>query len=80
MKKVLIVSPTILNKSGVPSVIMSIVRLLHKAYVFDIVVSRDDSGYYDEEFCSYGGKIIYCTEPNYKNNRILYPFKMLTSR
>ena len=58
MKKILIIADRDLGNSGVPAVIMSIVRGLHLNYVFDIVLFEESESVYDQEFSSYGGKII----------------------
>ena len=57
MKKVLLVSCEGLGNGGVQSVMMSIVRNLHKEYIFDILLFTSEDRYYDEEFLKYGGKI-----------------------
>ncbi len=56
-EKVLLVSSGGLKKSGVPSVLMTIVQGLNDRYVFDILVHTDEEGYFDKQFLSYGGKI-----------------------
>ena len=57
MKKVLLVAYEGLNKGGIQSVIMSIVRNLSDKYVFDIVLFTEEERYYDKDFMEYGGKI-----------------------
>lgn len=70
MKKVLEVAYPALNNSGVPAVIMGIVRELHNEFKFDILVFRTEVGYHEKEFKSYGGDvhIINCDK---KKNRII---------
>lgn len=55
--KVLLISSGGLMKSGVPSVLMTIVRALSDKYTFDILVHTDEEGFFDKEFLSYGGLI-----------------------
>lgn len=57
-KKILFVNSQCLQRGGIQSVVMSIVRGLSKEFTFDILVFSDEKGWYDEEFLSYGGKII----------------------
>lgn len=59
MKRVLIVADRDLGNSGVPAVIMSIVRGLHSKYVFDIIVFENTETAFTKEFLSYGGKIVH---------------------
>ena len=68
IKKILIIATNDLGKSGVPEVIMSIVRLLHDSFVFDILITRDNT-FYKEEFESYGGHVYTIFEKEY-NTRI----------
>lgn len=56
-KRVLIIAQHGLNKGGIQTVIMSIVRTLSEQYVFDIIVFSKDKRFYEEEFSNYGGKI-----------------------
>lgn len=58
MKKILLVSCGGLGNGGVQAVLMSIVRHLHMDYNFDILLFTRQKRYYDDEFLSYGGKII----------------------
>jgi glycosyltransferase EpsF len=82
MKKILEVAYPALNNSGVPAVIMGIVRELHNECKFDVLVFRSDIGYHKEEFESYGGKIhiINCDKKKsrIKNiiEKITRPFKL----
>ena len=64
-KRVLLIATNDLGKSGVPEVIMSIVRLLHNDYIFDIVITRNNT-YYKSEFESYGGFVYLIEEKKYK--------------
>ena len=63
--KVLLVSSGGLSKSGVPSVIMTIVDGLKDSYDFDILLHTDNPGYYDQQFISYGGKIFRCPKKHF---------------
>lgn len=56
-QKVLFVVNHELDKAGVPTVIMNIVRSLKAEFTFDVLMFTKTEGYYDEEFLSYGGKI-----------------------
>ena len=56
-EKVLLVSSGGLDKSGVPSVLMTIVQNLHERFTFDILVHTDEEGFFEKQFLSYGGKI-----------------------
>lgn len=55
--KILQVSCNGLTNGGVQQVIMSIVRNLSDEYQFDILTFTKGKEYYDDEFCTYGGKI-----------------------
>lgn len=55
--KVLEVAFPALNNSGVPAVIMGIVRNLHSSFDFDVLVFRREAGYHENEFLTYGGQI-----------------------
>lgn len=57
MEKILLVAQEGLNKGGVQTVIMSIVRNLSHKYQFDIILFTNEERFYDEEFESYGGQI-----------------------
>ena len=57
MEKILLVAQEGLNKGGVQTVIMSIVKNLHHKYKFDIILFTNEVRYYDNEFESFGGKI-----------------------
>ena len=55
--KVLEVAFPALNNSGVPAVIMGIVRNLYSSFDFDVLVFRREAGYHENEFLTYGGQI-----------------------
>ena len=55
--KILIVAQEGLNKGGVQTVIMSLVRNLSSKYQFDIILFTKETRFYDQEFLSYGGRI-----------------------
>ena len=57
-EKILLVSCEGLGKGGVQLVLMNAVRMLSHKYTFDIILFTDEKRYYDDEFESYGGKII----------------------
>ena len=57
-EKILLVSCEGLGKGGVQTVLMNIVRQLSHKYTFDIILFTDEKRYYEDEFESYGGKII----------------------
>ena len=69
-EKILIIAANDLGKSGVPNVIMQIVRNLSEKYTFDILLTRN-SDYYKREFLSYGGKIFTLNELK-PSNKIKY--------
>lgn len=46
-----------LGNGGVQTVIMNIVRNMHKEYLFDILLLTSEKRYYDDEFLTYGGEI-----------------------
>ena len=56
-KRVLLVASGGLDKSGVPTVIMTIVRALREDYNFDILLGTREEGYFEPEFRQYGGRI-----------------------
>jgi len=58
MKKALMVSCEGLGRGGVQAVMMGIVRQLRDEYQFDMLLFTREVRYYDEEFLSYGGKIL----------------------
>lgn len=57
-KRVLMVSCGGLGHGGVQSIMMGIVRNLSNQYLFDMMVFTSEKRYYDDEFLTYGGKII----------------------
>ena len=65
-KRILLIAANDLGNSGVPGVIMSIVRNLSDKYIFDIVITRENY-YHRNEFLSFGGKIFLIKEREYKN-------------
>ncbi len=65
-KRVLFVFEDVLSHGGIQSVMMSIVRSLHKEYIFDIMLLKSSGGIYDDEFSSYGGTIFRL--PQYEGN------------
>lgn len=75
-KKILLANLQPLQRGGAQAVIMSIVRNLSDEYCFDILLFSSQRGWYDEEFESYGGKIIripnYEGENKFKNRADLY--------
>lgn len=69
-KRVLLVSCGGLGNGGVQAIMMGIVRNLSLEYHFDMLLFTSDKRHYDEEFLSYGGKILRI--PHYEgHNRIL---------
>ena len=67
-KRILLVNVQPLRRGGAQAVIMSIARNLSDEFCFDIALFSDEDGWYDEEFLSYGGKIIRI--PNYSGNNV----------
>ena len=67
MKKALMVSCEGLGRGGVQAVMMDVVRDLRDTYQFDMLLFTEQVRYYDEEFLSYGGKIIRIPFYNGKN-------------
>ncbi|MCM1450215.1 MAG: glycosyltransferase [Clostridiales bacterium] len=69
-KRVLLVSCGGLGNGGVQAIMMGIVRNLSSEYNFDMLLFTSEKRHYDDEFLSYGGKIIRI--PHYEgNNRLL---------
>ena len=64
-EKVLLISSGGLSKSGVPTVLMTIVDGLKDSYEFDILLHTSDQGYYDQQFLSYGGRIFRCPKKHF---------------
>ena len=56
-KRVLIVASGGLDKSGVPTVMMTIVRALQEDFTFDILLGTREEGYFEPEFRQYGGQV-----------------------
>lgn len=67
-KRVLMVSCGGLGNGGVQAIMMGIVRNLSEQYLFDMLVFTSEKRHYDDEFLSYGGKIIRI--PLYEGNNV----------
>lgn len=67
-KKVLIVAFNDLGLGGMQSVIMNIVRNLSDEFLFDIVCFDTDRTDFDDEFRSYGGKIILAENKSFQKS------------
>ena len=67
-KKVLLVAFNDLGLGGMQSVIMNIVRNLSDEFVFDIVCFDTDRTDFDDEFKSYGGKIILAENKSFQKS------------
>lgn len=65
--KILMVSCEGLGRGGTQAVMMNFVRNLSDLYCFDILLFTKEVRFYDEEFVSYGGKIIRIPHYNGKN-------------
>ena len=76
-KRVLLISPSELCVGGVSKVIMTLVQELHEECLFDVATLCDKPGYYDDEFCSYGGRIYRISAIQYLEHKILYPLSYL---
>ena len=72
-KRILLISPTALCVGGVSKVIMTLVEELHKEYTFDVVTLCAKSGFYDDAFSAYGGKVYRIPAIEYLEHKILYP-------
>lgn len=59
MKKILMISNIPLGRSGLPTVVLSIVKNLHSSYLFDALLFTDRIGEFEEEFLSYGGAVFH---------------------
>ena len=57
-KKALLVTSGSLDKTGVPSVIMTVARGLCPEWEFDILLSGREGGYFEPEFLRLGGRIL----------------------
>ncbi len=77
--KVLIIATNDLGKSGVPEVIMQIVRLMHNNFDFDVIITRQNL-YYKDEFESYGGKVYFFNEKEYRNRILRIAYKFFVKR
>lgn len=67
-KRVLMVSCGGLGNGGVQAIMMGIVRNLSNQYMFDMMVFTSEKRHYDDEFLTYGGKIIRI--PHYEGHNI----------
>lgn len=76
-KRVLFVIGTPLLYAGVPNVAMTIVRELHHEYIFDVLCLNEETGDYDAEFVSYGGKIYRMNVTSYSNHKLIFIKRML---
>ena len=65
--RVLFVVSNNLDPGGIQNVIMNIVRNLSTELIFDVVCFKDQVGYFDDEFTSYGGKIFRLNRGKKKN-------------
>lgn len=65
-KRILLVMNEPLRRGGSQAVIMSVVKNLSDRYCFDILLGSNADGWYDEEFCACGGRIIRL--PNYSGS------------
>lgn len=65
--KILMVSCEGLGRGGVQAVMMNFVRNLSDLYCFDALLFTNEIRFYDEEFLSYGGRIIRIPHYNGKN-------------
>ena len=72
-KRILIIAEKGLGKSGVPCLIMSLVRSLSYKYIFDIVLFNDDD-FYLNDFLSFGGVVykISLKKPERKIDKLFY--------
>lgn len=71
-KRVLIISPKELCVGGVSKVIMTLLQELHKEYSFDLVALSSKTGYYDDVFSAYGGRIYRIPALQYPEHKILH--------
>ncbi len=74
-KRVLMVIDSPLLNSGVPNVVMNIIRELHDRFIFDILTYTNEKGFFDEEFLSYGGEIFHVQLLQYRRHRFLYGYR-----
>lgn len=59
MEKILMISNIPLGRSGLPAVVLSIVKNLHSSYQFDALLFTDRVGEFEPEFLSYGGAVFH---------------------
>lgn len=57
-KRVLFVAYNAFNRGGIQNVVMNIVKNLSNEYTFDLLCFQEDNGELENEFLSYGGKVI----------------------
>lgn len=76
-KRILFVVSTELCVGGIPSVVMFLVRNLHRYYHFDAATLSTKDGYFDEEFRSYGGVIHKIDSFQYLEHKMLYPYSFV---
>ena len=81
-KRILLVSSGRLDHSGVPAVIMTLVRQLGNEFAFDLLTSADNAaaGPLDAEFLRYGGRILCFPRKRFRShwlNRLAELFRPL---
>lgn len=80
MKRVLLVIEGALDDAGVPNVVMHMVRRLSGQYRFDVLCRTAQSGSFDREFTSYGGKVYRMNLPDYNVHPLLFLLRPLLLR
>lgn len=81
-KRVLLIAAGGMDKSGVPAVVMAIVRGLHEEYDFDLLLHTETVGFYEPEFLSYGGAVYRCpkrrpaSRPLRRLAELLHPLRL----
>ena len=65
-ERILLVSSGGLDNSGVPAVLMTIVRGLADKYSFDILLNTMTAGYYEQQFTDLGGKVFRCPRKHFR--------------
>lgn len=67
-QKILLLASGRLDYSGVPSVMLTLVRRLSDEYCFDLLLNAENTGPgpFDEEFLSYGGQIFRCQKRRFR--------------
>ena len=80
MKRVLLVIEGALDDAGVPNVVMHMVRGLSGQYRFDVLCRAVQSGSFDREFTSYGGKVYRMNLPDYNVHPLLFLLRPLLLR